>query len=51
MMTNEEIWGEIEKLTIVEKLQLIEDIARSIREDLEKDEEIDKAKPNVSQGI
>ncbi len=40
-MTKEEIWGEIEKLTTVEKLRLIEDIARSIREELGKVEEID----------
>ena len=37
IMTKEEIWNEIEKLTTIEKLQLIEDIARSIREELEKD--------------
>ena len=37
MITKEEIWSEIEKLTVIEKLQLIEEIARSIREDLEKD--------------
>lgn len=40
MMTQEQILEEIEKLTVVEKLQLIEDIARNIREELEKDGEI-----------
>ncbi len=34
MLTKEEIWSEIEKLTTIEKLRLIEDIARSIREEL-----------------
>ncbi len=37
MMTKEEILDEIEKLTVVEKLRLIEDIARSIREELATD--------------
>ncbi len=41
MMTREEIWSEIEKLTTVEKLRLIEDIARSVREEIENDGEID----------
>jgi hypothetical protein len=34
-MATEEIWNEIEKLTTIEKLKLIEEIVRSIREDLE----------------
>ncbi|MGI8495597.1 MAG: hypothetical protein ACR2L1_09845 [Pyrinomonadaceae bacterium] len=41
MLTKEEILREIEKLTVTEQLQLIEDIARSIREELENDGEID----------
>jgi hypothetical protein len=41
MATKDEIWEEIEKLTTIEKLELIEYIARSIREELEKDTEID----------
>lgn len=34
MLTKEKLWEEIEKLTTLEKLRLIEDIARSIREEL-----------------
>lgn len=41
MMTKDEIWEEIGKLTTIEKLELIEYIARSIREELEKENEID----------
>ncbi len=37
MATKEEIWNEIERLTLIEKLRLIEDIARSIREELDTD--------------
>ena len=38
MMTKEKIWDKIEKLPTVEKLRLIKDIARAIREELGKDE-------------
>ncbi len=41
MMTQEQILEEIEKLTVIEKMQLIEDIARSVREEIENDGEID----------
>ena len=39
-MSIEEIWIEIEKLTTIEKLELIEMIARSIREELSEQEQI-----------
>lgn len=39
----EEIWEEVARLTTIEKLQLIEYIARSIREEIEKETKIDKA--------
>ncbi len=35
MATKEEILNQIEHLTVIEKLQLIEEIARSIRKELD----------------